>query len=102
MYQLEFLPIAKRDMTEIARYISHELYNPSAAEKLADEMIEAAERLAEFPYINAVHLTVEPLKQEYRKLIVQNYIMFYCIDEKEKKLTITRVIYACRNYEKLL
>ena len=102
MYQLEFLPIAKQDMTETVRYISHELCNPSAAEKLADEIIEAAEKLAEFPYINAIHPTIKLLKQEYRKLIVRNYIMFYWIDEQEKRVTIARFIYARRNYEKLL
>ena len=89
-------------MTEIARYISHELCYPSAAEKLTEEMIKAAEGLTEFPYRNAVYITAKPLKREYRKLIVQNYIMFYWIDEKEKLITIVRVIYARRDYEKLL
>jgi len=102
MYQLEFLPIARQDMTDIAQYISHELFNPKGADKLADEMIDAAERLADFPHINAIHQTIKPLNKEYRKLIVKNYIMFYWIDEKEKRVTIARVIYARRDYEKLL
>ena len=102
MYQLKFLPIARQDMIEIARYISHEICNPTAAEKLTVEMIEAAERLTDFPYINTVHQTVKPLKNEYRKLLVKNYIMFYWIDEKEKKVTIARVLYARRDYEELL
>ena len=70
MYQLTFLPIARQDMTDIVRYISHELYNPIAADALANEMIESAERLCAFPHINAVHQTVKPLKHEYRKLLV--------------------------------
>jgi len=102
MYRLEFLPIALQDMTDIARYISHELFNPTAAEKLAVEMIDAAERLTDFPYINANHQSDKPLKKEYRKLIVKNYIMFYWVDEKEKRVTIARVIYARRDYEELL
>jgi addiction module RelE/StbE family toxin len=102
MYQLEFLPIARQDMADIVRYISHELFNQAAAENLADEMIDAAERLADFPYINAIHQSIRPLKKEYRKLIVKNYIMFYWIDEKEKRVTIARVIYARRDYERLL
>jgi len=102
MYQLEFLPIARQDMTEIARYISQELCNPTAAENLAVEMINAAERLMEFPYINAIHQTIKPLKKEYRKLIVKSYIMFYWVDEKEKQVTIARVLYSRRDYEKLL
>ena len=102
MYQLEFLPIARQDIADIARYISHELLSPMAAEKLVDEMIEAAERLTDFPHINAVHQTIKPLKNEYRKLIVKNYIMFYWINEKEKRVIIARVDYGRRDYDKLL
>jgi len=49
MYQLEYLPIARQDMIETVRYISIELENPSAAEKLANEMINSAEGLTLFP-----------------------------------------------------
>ena len=102
MYKLEFLPIAQSDMVEIVKYISHELCDPWAAEKLADEMVQSAERLAIFPYINPIHRTLKPLKNEYRKLLVKNYIMFYYVDENEKKVTIARVIYSRRDYEKML
>jgi len=101
MYQLKYLPIAMRDMAEIARYISLDLFNPSAAQKLAEEMIKAAEMLTEFPYSNAIHFSIKPFKQEYRKLFVKNYVMFYWIDEKKKQVTIARVVYARRDYEKL-
>ncbi|MCL1862158.1 MAG: type II toxin-antitoxin system RelE/ParE family toxin [Defluviitaleaceae bacterium] len=74
MYKLEYLPIAKQDMVEIIRYISKELHNPLAAEKLANKMIEAAEGLIEFPYSNALHITPKPLKQEYRRLVVKNIV----------------------------
>ena len=102
MYQLNFLPMANQDMTDIVRYISHELLNPTAANALADEMIEATERLCDFPHINTIHQTIRPLKHEYRKLFVKNYIMFYWVDENDKLITVARVIYARRDYEKLL
>ena len=102
MYQVYFLPIAKQDMIDIAKYISCELHNPYAALELADCFIEAAERLAEFPYTNVIHQTLKSLKYEYRKQHVKNYILFYWIDEESKLVTIARVIYARRDYEKLL
>ena len=102
MYQLDFLPIAKQDITEIANYISHALYNPAAAEKLADEIIKSAESLANSPYAHTVYKTVKSLKNEYRKLLVKNYIIFYWINEKKKQITIARVIYTRRDYKKLL
>jgi plasmid stabilization system protein ParE len=102
MYRLEYLPAAMRDMTDIARYISHVLFNPAAAERLADEMTEAADRLTYFPYANPVCHPIRPLHREYRRLLVRNYIMFYSVDETQKLITIMRVIYARRDYEKLL
>ena len=102
MYQLEYLPIAMQDMVEIAKHISGKLFNPTAASKLADEMVKAAEGLTAFPYSKPVHITPKPLKQEYRRLAVKNYVMFYWVDETEKKIVIARVIYARRDFDKLL
>jgi len=102
MYKLTFLPIARQDMMDIVTYISHELFNPTAAGALAAEMVESAEWLCDFPYISSVHQTKKPLKHEYRKLLVSNYIIFYWVNENDKLITIARVIYARRNYEKLL
>jgi plasmid stabilization system protein ParE len=102
MYKLEYLPIARQDMIDIAQYISRELLNPLAAEKLAKEMIESADKLRDFPYANRVYNPIRPLEYEYRRLIVENYLMFYYIDEESKTITIARVIYAGRDYERLL
>ena len=102
MYELEYLPIAGQDMVEIVRYISRELQNPIASERMALKMIEAMEGLKTFPYANAVHHPIRPLKHEYRKLFIQNYIAFYRVDEEKKMITIVRVIYARRNLEKHL
>ncbi|WP_124099473.1 type II toxin-antitoxin system RelE/ParE family toxin [Ruminococcus sp. Marseille-P6503] len=102
MYTIEYLPIAKSDMVDIAKYIGVKLENPEAAERLAEKMIEAAEKLTDMPYKCPVHIPVKPLRHEYRKLIVQNYIMFYWVDEDKKRITIARVVYTGRDYENLL
>lgn len=102
MYKLEYLPIAQQDMIEIARYISQELHNPVSAEKLAEEMIDSAEKLKDFPYANALYIPIKPLKHEYRKLFVKNFIMFYWINERKKLITIVRVIYNRRDSSKML
>ena len=89
-------------MVDIAKYIGVKLENPEAAERLAEKMIEAAEKLTDMPYKCPVHIPVKPLRHEYRKLIVQNYIMFYWVDEDKKRITIARVVYSGRDYENLL
>lgn len=102
MYSIGYLPIARRDMVDIAKYIGVKLANPDAAERLAEEMIEAAEKLTDMPYKCPVYTPVKPLKHEYRKLIIQKYIMFYWVDENKKLVTIARVVYSGRDYDKLL
>lgn len=96
MYRLEYLPAALRDAAEIARYIAGELKATAAAEKLAEELVEAAERIAVFPYANPAFVPIRPLKREYRKRAVKNYLIFYNVDEERKTVTVARVIYARR------
>ena len=102
MYKLEYLPTARRDMIDIVQYISQELKNPIAAERLAVEMVEAAEKILIFPYAAPVYLPIRSLKHEYRKILVQNYLIFYWIDESKKLVTVARILYARRNHSQLL
>jgi addiction module RelE/StbE family toxin len=101
MYKVEYLPIAKTDIEEITDYISNKLQNPSVALKLAEEIINATQKLSEMPYIHPAYYPIRPLKNEYRKLIVNNYIVFYSVSEQTKTVTIARIIYAKRNIDNL-
>ena len=102
MYKLEYLPAARKDLVEIAIYISHELKNPRAAERLTNALIEKCEQLCEIPYQNPVYTPVRALKYEYRKAIVNHHLIFYWVDETKKIITIARVLYARRDYEQIL
>lgn len=102
MYRLEFLPVARQDMVEIVQYISMELGNPSAAKRLTDDLISAAESIQPFPYANPHYIPLRPLIHEYRKMSVHNYLIFYWVDEEKKLVTIARVLYAKRDYNRLL
>jgi len=61
-------------------------------------MVAAAEKLKGFPYANALYIPLKPLKNEYRKLIVKNFIMFYWVDESTNTITIARVLYSKRDF----
>ena len=102
MYKVEYLPAARKDMLDIVRYISMQLQNPDAANHLAEEMVNAAENLREFPYATQVYHPIRPLKHEYLKILVKNFLMFYWVDEEKKLVTIARVVYAKRDYGRLL
>lgn len=102
MYKLEYLPVAQRDMVEIVRYISGELQNLAAADRLAMELVNAAESILTFPYALPAYQPIRPLKREYRKILVQNFLMLYWVDEAKKLVTIARVVYAKRDVARLL
>ncbi|MCQ2406684.1 MAG: type II toxin-antitoxin system RelE/ParE family toxin [Oscillospiraceae bacterium] len=102
MYKLKYLPIARNDLVEIIRYVAGELGNKKAAENLAEEFAGAGERIAEYPYAAPAYIPVRSLEHEYRKMSVQNYLIFYWVNEENKTITVARVIYAKRDYEKML
>lgn len=102
MYNVEYLLSAVQDMVEIVTYIARELNNSSAAECIAERLAEAGESLRDFPYAQPAYTPLRPLKHEYRKLLIENYMMLYWVTETEKRVTIARVVYARKNYAKLL
>lgn len=102
MYKVEYLPAAYRDMVDIVSYISNELGNSAAANKLGIEFVTAIDSLQDFPYRHSVYFPLKPLKHEYRRLPVGNYIVFYWVDEAEKLVVVARVIYSRRNHTQIL
>lgn len=102
MYRLEYLPIWKRDMEEIMDYRSHVAGDPLSAEALCIHLLKAAESLRKFPYIG-IRLAAEfPLQKEYRILLVRKHLLFFTIDEERKLVTLVRLIYGWKKYDKLL
>ena len=102
MYNVEYLPLARQDMVEIVTYIARELNNPAAANHIAEQLIQAGDGLRDFPYAAPAYQPLRPLKHEYRKLLLESYMMLYWVTEEEKRVTIARVVYARRNYAKML
>ena len=102
MYKLEYLPSARQDMIRIVQYVSQELGNPAAAEELALELVQAGDSIPRFPYANPAYIPIRPLQHEYRKLLVRNYVMFYWVDEEKRLVTVARVVYARRSFERIL
>lgn len=97
MYNIEYLPIAQNDLISIARDISVKLNNPTSARKITEQIIKSVDKLSDIPYMYQLYSPIRPLKQEYRKLIVKKYIVFYWVNEKHKTVTITRIINSKRD-----
>jgi len=102
MYKLEFLPIAKEDIDEIISYVSNNLNNKTAARKLANSFIKGANDILKFPYGISIYNQSKKLKNDYRCFKVNNFLMFYTINEKEQIITIVRVLYSKMDISNIL
>lgn len=101
-YSLKFTPKTMEDLDEIYGYIANNLFAPEAAENLMDKIETSNILLKAFPYSCSFVLD-EPLKKRgYRKLIVDNYIVFYLVNEQERQVVIMRILYGASNYQTIL
>lgn len=97
-YQVRFLKIAEEDFSEIISFIADD--NLSAAGKLSDRIENDLTLLSENPYLGRVPRDEEIKKLGYRYLIIQNYIIFYTIEDNS--ILIHRILHQARNYKSIL
>ena len=101
-YRIQFTPLAFADMDEIDGYITTTLYNVQAAERLISELEKSISQLRQFPRIGAEVEDAFLSARGYRKLVVDNYLVFYLINEPQRAVVIMRVLYGAREYHNLL
>lgn len=97
-FQIRLLSIAEEDFTEIISFIA--LDNPDAAVQTANNIEHHLELLSENPFLGRLPRDIDIRNLGYRYIIVQNYLIFYTIEEKI--IFIHRILHHARNYKKLL
>ncbi|MDT3699540.1 MAG: type II toxin-antitoxin system RelE/ParE family toxin [Thermincola sp.] len=101
-YSLKFTSKAEADLDEIYAYIANSLFAPEAAENLMGKIESGIMRLKAFPYSCSFVLD-EPLKKRgYRKLIVDNYLVFYLVNEQGRQVIIARILYGASDFQDIL
>jgi addiction module RelE/StbE family toxin len=99
-YELKFTPKAEEDLDELYGYII--LLAEKAATDLMDKFEASILRLKDYAY-SCSFVVDEPLRSRgYRKLIVDNYIAFYLVDETEHQIIIMRILFGASNYQAIL
>lgn len=100
MFQIRYVPLAKKDLSDITLYITDHLKAPQAAVDLVDALDSSISRLKIFPYSCKVYQPIKPLEDEYRLLPVNNYVVLYVV--LDNIVEIRRIVYAKMNLEKLM
>lgn len=101
-YRIRYTPLAYEDLDEIDAYISTTLLNPQTALDWLGEIEKSINRLKEFPLIGSEPEDPYLASKGYRKLVVQNYLVFYLVNQAQKEVVVMRVMYGAREYRSLL
>ena len=97
-YTIRLLQAAEEDLKEIITYIA--LDNPTAAESTANKIEKSLSNLSHYPLIGKIPVEKELASMGYRFLIVQNYLIFYTVEEYI--VWVHRIIHGARDYLGLL
>jgi len=99
-YNIEYSKEARQDLIDIKKYIKYNLQEPETAEKLISKIRTEIDELSNNPQIYAIIDDDFINKFEIRKLIVDNYIVFYRV--QNYNIQIVRIMYGRRNWINLL
>ena len=101
-YRVQYSPAAYEDLRAVYRYIALELQAEETAQHQTARIRRAVRTLDRFP---RRHPTVdwEPwMSMGIYKVPVDNYYVFYRVDEDRLTVTILRIFYAGRDIENII
>lgn len=99
-YNIKYSKEAKQDLIDIKKYIKYNLQEPNIANKLITKIKkEIAKLIVDAKIYNIIDDDFIK-KFEIRKILVDNYIVFYRI--KNRTIEIVRIMYGRRNWISLL
>ena len=81
------------ELDQIEEYVSEELYNPDAAERIVDSIYKAVDYLEDFPKLHPIYEVIqnEGYVYEYRRIVKGNYSVLYYINEDEKTVYLAHI-----------
>ena len=93
---------AEKDLISILSYISNSLKEPQIAKRIFQSIRKQVLSLNKLPYRFEV-INEEPYaSMGIRKIPVENYTAFYCIDEENKTVHVFRILYNRREWQNLI
>lgn len=97
-YKVEFTEECKNEIIKTYSYIKDNLYNETAAQRLMNKVEEYTSNLSYAPRIYAEIDKYKGTKRIYRRIVINNYILLYTIDEENKKVYIAHMYYGGTDY----
>ena len=92
---------AVTDLRETLNYISGELHNPMAAQRFLQKMETAISAIRMFPGSGSLVVNPYVKKNDIRKTMVGNYVMYYLPDHLKHEIVILRIVYGPRDRDSI-
>ena len=93
---------AQRDLQGLLRYITDSLKEPVIAKRIYTSIKEQILTLNQMPLRHSVVQEQPYAAMGVRKLLVENYIAFYILDEEKCEVHILRILYNRREWQSIL
>lgn len=98
IFEIEFTEDCRDEIKEIFKYISESLVAKDAAKRLMKKMRKNVMDLAESPLLYGKIEKKDKRKRDFRRIVVDNYVILYTVDETKKTVYISHMYYSGKNY----
>ena len=95
-YRPVYTDDARQDMADIAEYLSQ--FYPSTARNFSDEMKKKVRLLKDNQYMYPVYED-DPY---FRRMVINDYLFFYNVNEDRHLIIIHRIIHSSRDINKII
>jgi len=93
---------AQRDLQDILRYLTDVLKEPVIARRIYTSIKEQILTLSQMPLRHSVVQDQPYVLLGVRKLLVENYVAFYVVNEEKREVNVLRILYNRREWQNVL
>lgn len=101
-YKIEIAQPAVRDLQDILDYIANTLKESAIAQRIYTSIKKEILTLSSMPERNRVVDDEPYAAMGVRRLFVENYVIFYVVDQGRRSVHILRVLYNRREWQSIL
>jgi len=92
-YSISYIESAKRDVFDIAQYLSQ--FYESTFAKFIEKLDHGIGNLVQMPHMGMVY-------KNYRRLVVSDYLVFYRVNEEARTIEIFRILHGSQDIQSRL
>ena len=97
-YEIIISNTCLEEIEECCDYLEKRLKTKQASNRLREKIIENIRRVEDFPKIHAKIDKTDRIGRDYRRIVIDNYVIIFTIVEEDKTILISHMYYDGRNY----